>query len=105
MEQQDVVKKVLNNPDFQEMARQKSRLGWSFSIVMFVFYVIFILYIGISPETFAQPITEGSTTTIGIYAGLFIIVFAIAITGIYVRNANGKYEDATRKVVQEVMKP
>lgn len=105
MEQQDVVKKVLQNPDFQKMAKQKSRLGWSFSIVMFVFYVIYILYIGISPETFAQPVSDGATTTIGIYAGLFIIVFAVAITGIYVRKANGKYEEATRKVVKEVMKP
>ncbi|MBP6562083.1 MAG: DUF485 domain-containing protein [Neisseriaceae bacterium] len=105
MDPQDVVKKVLANPDFQEMAKQKSRLGWSFSIIMFVFYVIFILYIGISPDTFAQPVSAGATTTVGIYAGLFIIVFAISITGIYVRSANGKYEDATRKVVEEVMKP
>lgn len=68
---------------------------------MFVIYVIYILYIGASPESFGVP-APGKTTTVGIYVGLFVILFAIAITGIYVRQANGPLEEITQEVVREV---
>ena len=69
---------------------------------MFVIYVIYILYIGASPESFGTPVAEGKTTTIGIYIVLFVILFAISITGIYVRQANGPLEEITQEVVREV---
>ncbi len=94
--------RVLNNPEFQKMARKKSILGWSFSALMFAIYVAFILYIGISPQSFGVPVSPGSVTTWGIYIGLFVILFAIAITGIYVHKANGEFEDMTQRVIREV---
>ena len=69
---------------------------------MFVIYVIYILYIGASPESFGVPVAAGKTTTVGIYVGLFVILFAISITGIYVRQANGPLEEITQEVVREV---
>ena len=69
---------------------------------MFVIYVIYILYIGASPESFGVPVAAGKTTTVGIYVGLFVILFAIGITGIYVRQANGPLEEITQEVVREV---
>ena len=83
--------KVLANPKFAQMARQKSLLGWSFSAVMFAVYVVYILFIGIDPHSFAKPVSEGSIITWGIYVGLFVILFAIAITGIYVYLANANH--------------
>lgn len=99
---QSIAKKVLNHPDFKIMARKKSLLGWSFSILMFVIYVIYILYIGIRPEVFGIPLYEGTTTTWGICYGLFVILFSIAITGIYVYQANGPFEDVIQRVIREV---
>ena len=52
---------------------------------------------------FAKPVSEGSIITWGIYVGLFVILFAIAITGIYVYLANGKFEKMTQEVVKDVM--
>ncbi|WP_373740128.1 DUF485 domain-containing protein [Neisseria sp.] len=95
-------KKVLEHPEFRRMAHQKALIGWSFSAVVFVLYVAFIWLIGTSPEVFAKPVSDGITTW-GIYAGLFVIVFSIAITGVYVRIANGKFEKMTQDVVKEVM--
>lgn len=102
--EQDITQKVLNNPKFQKMARTKRIYCWSFSILMFVIYVVYISYIGIDPAAFGVPVAEGKTTTVGIYIGLFVILFAIAITGIYVRQANGPLELITQEVIQEVMK-
>lgn len=100
--EKNIAQQVLNNPKFQKMAKTKSRYCWTFSILMFVIYVIYILYIGASPESFGVPVAEGKTTTVGIYVGLFVILFAIAITGIYVRQANGPLEEITQEVVREV---
>ena len=95
--------RVLNHPDFQKMARQKSILGWTFSVVMFSVYVIYISFIGVDPHSFGTPVSPGSITTWGIYIGLFVIFFSIIITGIYVYIANGKFEKMTREVVREVI--
>ena len=100
--EKNIAQQVLNNPKFQKMAKTKRMYCWSFSILMFVIYVIYILYIGASPESFGTPVAEGKTTTIGIYIGLFVIVSAISITGIYVRQANGPLEEITQEVVREV---
>ena len=84
------------------MAKQKSILGWTFSAVMFVVYTLFVAYLGIDPQAFAAPVSEGGITTWGIYIGLAVILFAVVITGIYVYVANGRFEETTREVVREV---
>ena len=99
---QQTAQRVLSHPKFQEMARKKSVLGWSFSALMLFVYVVFILFIGFSPESFGVPVSPGSVTTGGIYVGLFVILFAFAITGIYVHKANGEFEKMTQQVVKEV---
>lgn len=99
---QQTAHRVLMHPEFQKMARKKAALGWGFSALMLFVYVVFILFIGFSPESFGVPVSPGSVTTWGIYVGLFVIVFAFAITGIYVHKANGEFEKMTRNVVDEV---
>lgn len=101
MEKQTALQ-VLRHPKFQRMARQKALIGWGFSAVIFFMYVLYIWMIGKSPEIFAKPVSEGSITTWGIYAGLFVIIFSFVTTGIYVSIANGKFEDMTKEVVREV---
>lgn len=97
------VQKILSNPEFQKLARKKATLGWTFSAMMFVIYVVYIATIGLYPEAFGIPVSEGATSTWGIYVGVFVIIFAFAITGIYVYKANGEFENTTQKVVRDVM--
>lgn len=102
--ERETAKRILEHPEFRRMARKKSVLGWGFSALVFVMYVVYIAFIGISPESFAVPVSEGGITTWGIYIGLFVIVFSFVITGIYVRKANGEFDRMTRRVIDEVMK-
>lgn len=95
-------RKVLDNPDFQRMAKQKAILGWGFSAVIFMMYVGFIWIIGSRPELLKIPVSPDGITTWGIYIGIFVIVFSFITTGIYVRIANGKFENMTKKVVEHV---
>ena len=68
---QQTAHRVLSHPEFQKMARKKALMGWSFSALMLFVYVVFIMFIGFSPESFGVPVSEGSVTTWGIYVGLF----------------------------------
>lgn len=100
--EQKIIQRVLRHPEFHKMAHKKALLGWSFSTLMLLVYVVYILFIAFKPEYFAIPVSEGSVTTWGIYFGLAVIIFAFVITGIYVYKANGEFETLTQKVVQEV---
>ncbi len=95
-------RKVLENPEFQKMARQKSFFGWTFSAITLLLYFSYIWVIGNNPDALRVPVSEGALTTWGIYAGGFMIFFSFAITGIYVKIANGKFEKMTQDVVKSV---
>ena len=101
-DEQRLADQVLAHPKFQAMAKQKSILGWTFSAIMFLVYVSFILVIGINPQLFATKVSPDKVTTWGIYIGIFVIVFSFVITAIYVYIANGKFEQMTQDVVREV---
>lgn len=101
--EEQLAAEVLAHPKFQAMARQKSILGWTFSAIIFFVYVLYIGIIGTDPALFAQKVSESGVTTVGIYVGIFVIVFSFLITLIYVSLANGRYEQMTQDVVKEVM--
>ena len=94
--------RVLSHPEFKKMEQEKNRMRWFFSFSVFVVYVAYIAYIGINPEFFSRTLFPGSVITIGIYAGLFIILFSVVLTGMYVRKANRKFDEVTKRVIQEI---
>lgn len=96
------VKAILNNPDFQQMARKKSSLSNVFSLLTVVMYAAYILMLGLNPKFFATPVSEGSVTTVGIYLGLGVILFSIIATAIYIHKANGEFDTLTNKVIEDI---
>lgn len=93
---------ILNNPDFQHMARKKSSLSNIFSVLTVLMYATYILMLGLNPKFFATPVSDGSTTTWGIYCGLGVILFSIIATAIYVHKANGEFDTMTNKVIDDI---
>lgn len=102
MEKQ-TARRVLENPEFQKMARQKALLGWGFSAIILFMYLAYIWVIGSNPGLLKTPVSANGITTWGIYVGIFVIVFSFVTTGIYVAIANGKFEKMTKQVVDNVM--
>ena len=96
------IKRVLQHPGFKKTEREKNRMSWFFSALIFAVYVTYILYIGTSPEFFSRPLFAGSVITTGIYAGVFIILFSILLTGIYIRRANRKFDEETQRILREL---
>lgn len=93
---------IKNHPAFKEMEAKKSKLGIAFTILTLVVYFSYIIMIGTNPALFGSPVAAGKVTTIGIYWGIFVILFSIIITAIYVYKANGEFDDLTKKMMDEL---
>lgn len=86
------VQEITNNPKYQELISKRGRFAWTLTIIMLVVYYAFILFIAFSPETLGAKISPDAMMTVGIPVGIAIIVFAFALTGLYVQRANGEFD-------------
>ena len=90
---------IQQDPDYKELVRRRSSFGWTLSLIMLVIYFGFILLVAYAPKFLGMPLGAG-VTTIGIPIGLFVIVSAFVLTGIYVSKANSKYDALIRRIVE-----
>ena len=93
--------KVLRNPRFQELVRQRTSFAWSLSIAMLVIYFGFILLVAFAKGLLATKIGAG-VTSLGILLGLAVIVAAFVLTGIYVRRANSRFDEMTQSLTRDL---
>ncbi len=99
---QATIEKIRNNPKYQKLVKERSSFAWKLTITMLVVYYAFILVIAFSPATLGASM--GGITTVGIPVGLAIIVFSFAITGVYVKRANGEFDKLTQEIKEEAGK-
>ncbi|AVY95429.1 MULTISPECIES: DUF485 domain-containing protein [Microvirgula] len=102
MNNDEVLKRVQQNPKFAELVHKKTSFGWALSIAMLVIYYGFILILAFSPHTLGTPISSSGVTTWGIPVGIGIILSAFVLTGIYVRRANTEFDQLNQQIVDEV---
>lgn len=96
-----VIDKIRRDPQFQELIAKRTSFAWLLSIVMIVIYFGFVLLIAFVPSFLGTRIGTG-VTTIGIPLGLFVIVSAFVLTGIYVRRANSEFDALTKEILEKV---
>jgi uncharacterized membrane protein (DUF485 family) len=89
------------DPQFQELVRKRTVFAWGLTITMLVIYFGFILTIAFNKQVLATPI-GGTVISIGIPIGLFVIVSAFILTGIYVRRANSEFDALTKQIIDRV---
>jgi uncharacterized membrane protein (DUF485 family) len=98
---QDIVERVKNDPNYQKLKRIRSRFGWTLTWAMMIVYYGFTLLVAFNKEFMGTPIGN-SVITWGIPLGLFVIVFTVVITGIYVRRANREYDELSDAIRAKV---
>ena len=98
-----VVDKIQKNPKYQELRSKRSSFGWTLTLLMMVVYYGYIALIAFNKPFLAQPVGAG-VTTLGIPIGMGVIVFTIVITGIYVRRANGEFDQLTKDILKDASK-
>ena len=98
----DLVDKIKNNPDYQELVSKRTSFSIKLTIAMLVVYFTFILTIAFNPSALGTPLSSDSVTSIGIPIGIAIIIFAFVLTGIYTKRANGEFDDLSNKIKQAI---
>ena len=96
-----VVERIRNHPDYQRLKAQRSRLGWTLTILMLIVFYGYIGLIAFDRPFLGRPLHEGAVTSIGMPVALFVILFTIAVTGLYIWRANSRYDALTRRILQE----
>jgi len=95
-----MIQQIKNNPKYQELVSKRSSFAWRLSLIMLVVYYAFIMTIAFKPELLAIQM-GGSVITLGIPVGIFIILLSFLLAGIYVRRANGEFDQLTREIRAE----
>ncbi len=98
-----VVTKIQNHPKYLELRSKRNTLGVTLTILMLVVYYGYIALIAFDKSFLAQPIGAG-VTSLGIPIGMGVIIFTIAITGLYVRRANGEFDALTKEILKDATK-
>ena len=93
--------RVLQNPSFQQLVRQRAGFAWTLSIIMLIIYFGFILLVAFAKPLLATKI-GGGVTSLGILLGLGVIISAFVLTGIYVQRANSRFDELTRNLTREL---
>ena len=99
---QDLYRAIHTHPEFKKLEAEKARLGWSLTIAVLAVYFTFILIVAFRPGLFAMPILSGYTTTWGIPAGLFVIIFSFILTGWYVHRANTRFDPERESLIRDI---
>ena len=92
---------IQNNPRFKELVRKREKFAWILSAIMLGLYSAFILLIAYGPHILGAKLSPGSSITWGIPIGIGLILSAFVLTGIYVKRANGEFDDLNRLILQE----
>ncbi|MFC3847448.1 DUF485 domain-containing protein [Helicobacter baculiformis] len=87
---------------FREFVSLRNKVCWWLSIIVFLCYYAFVLSLGLFPDVLAYRLGP-SAITLGIIAGVFLIVLCIALTGLYAFLAN-TYFDRTQAEILEQLK-
>jgi len=98
-----LVKRIASHPKYQELKSRRMRFGVWLTIAMLVVYYGFIVLVAFYKPLMATRIGDG-VTTLGMPIGLFVIVFTIVITAIYVRRANNEFDQLSDEINKAVLK-
>jgi uncharacterized membrane protein (DUF485 family) len=93
--------RVESNPKFRELAAVRGRFALTLTIAMLVIYFGFVLLVAFAKGFLGTPI-GGGVVTVGIPLGLFVIVSAFVLTGVYVVKANSTFDRLNAEILREV---
>ena len=97
----ELVERIESNPKYQELVSKRNGFGIKLGIFVLVMFYAYILVIAFDKEILATKIGDG-VTTIAFPIALAILVISFITTLIYVKRANGEFEDLTNEIKADV---
>jgi cation/acetate symporter len=93
-----------SNPKFQKLVAKRSRFAWTLAFIVLGMFYGFVLLVAFKPALLGRPIYQGSMVTIGVAFELFMFIFFWLLTALYVRRANGEFDDLTADLIKDAWK-
>ncbi|MBK6401163.1 MAG: DUF485 domain-containing protein [Rhodocyclaceae bacterium] len=100
----DIYARIRANPKFAGFVSTRNRYSIVMAILGAIAYYGFILLVAYDKEFLARKLGAGMVTSLGIPIGVGVIVFTIIITWVYVRRANGEFDDTNAEIIREAQK-
>ena len=97
----ELVKKIKSNPKYQELVSKRNSFSLKLSIFILAMFYGFVLVIAFNKEVLATRIGDG-VMTVAYPIGAAIIVISFITTLIYVKRANGEFEELTDSIKDDV---
>ena len=98
---EELVDRIESNPKYQELVSKRTSLGLKLGAFVLIMFYTFIMTIAFNKEVLATTIGDG-VTTIAFPIALAILVISFITTLIYVKKANGEFEDLTNDIKDDV---
>lgn len=89
---------IIDSPEFRDLVAKKGFISTVLTVIMLGAYFGFILVLAFNKNLLSGMLTPG--LSVGIPVGLFVILLAWGLTGIYVFWANDKYDSAVNQIRQ-----
>lgn len=100
---QQISNNIASDPRFLKFVAKRNNYSVIMTILGAVAYYGFILLVAFNKEFLGQKMGAG-VTTVGVPIGVGVIVFTIIITWIYVRRANGEFDDEANEIIKGASK-
>jgi uncharacterized membrane protein (DUF485 family) len=97
----ELVDRIENNPKYKELVSKRNSFSIKLGVFVLVMFYAFILTIAFNKEVLATKIGDG-LTTIAFPIALAILIISFITTIIYVKRANGEFEDLTNEIKNDV---
>lgn len=96
-----LVERIESNPKYKELVSKRNSLGIKLGAFVLVMFYAYILVIAFDKELLAMKIGVG-VTTIAFPIALAILILSFITTLIYVKKANGEFEDLIKDIKKDV---
>lgn len=97
----ELVKKIEEHPKYKELTSKRTSFSIKLGVFVLVMFYAYILTIAFNKELLATKIGDG-LTTVAFPIALAILVISFITTLIYVKRANGEFEDLTDEIKRDV---
>lgn len=101
---QQISNNIASDPRFLKFVAKRNTYSVIMTILGALAYYGFILLVAFNPQFLGQKLGAGMVTSIGVPIGVGVIVFTIVITWIYVRRANGEFDDEAASIIKGASK-
>lgn len=104
MSDKALYEKIRKNPKFAQLCQERGRFSLILSLIVLIPYYTFMMMVAFNPAFFADKFGDSTILTIGWPIGAVIIIGSWLLTGIYIRRANGAFEDLNEEIIAEARK-